>query len=69
VGSRPASEELEVDSRSIVVYHIIFVGFVVQGCGGGEVSGGGTLYMKWGAGRNSATRVLKARADRETHTH
>jgi hypothetical protein len=23
--------------------------FGVQGCGGGEVSGGGTLYMKWGA--------------------
>jgi hypothetical protein len=23
--------------------------FCIQGCGGGEVSGGGTLYMKWGA--------------------
>ena len=26
-----------------------FCGFCIQGCGGGEVSGGGTLYMKWGA--------------------
>jgi hypothetical protein len=25
--------------------------------------------MKWGAGRSSTSRVLKARADRETHTH
>jgi hypothetical protein len=32
--------------------HFYFFGFVVsvfRGAGGGEVSGGGTLYMKWGA--------------------
>jgi hypothetical protein len=26
-----------------------FVVFAFRGAGGGEVSGGGTLYMKWGA--------------------
>jgi hypothetical protein len=44
-------------------------GLLFRGAGGGDVSGGGTLYMKGGAGRNSTSRVLKARADRETHTH
>jgi hypothetical protein len=38
--------------------------------GGGEVSGWGTLYMKWGAGRSSTSRVLKARAgEKLTHTY
>ena len=37
--------------------------------GGGEVSGGGTLYMKWRAGRFGLRRECSARADRETHTH
>jgi hypothetical protein len=31
------------------------------------VSGGGTLYMKWGAGRNSATRTQQ-REQVEKHT-
>jgi hypothetical protein len=39
---------------------------VASRAGGGEVSGGGTLYMKWGAGHLGSTRVLKARADRVT---
>jgi hypothetical protein len=43
---------------------------LVQNSGGGEVSGGGTLYMKWGAGRSSTSRVLKARAgEKLTHTY
>jgi hypothetical protein len=36
------------------VYYLSFSNFFdfvfVQNSGGGEVSGGGTLYMKWGAG-------------------
>jgi hypothetical protein len=61
--------------RSIAVGSWIFMitkivlGYVFRGAGGGEVSGGGTLYMKWGAGHLESTRVLKARAVRETHTH
>jgi hypothetical protein len=37
-------------------FHLVF-GLLFRGAGGGEVSGGGTLYMKWRAGRNSASRT------------
>jgi hypothetical protein len=67
VGSRPAIEE-QCSGYAFISILDCFAS-LFRGAGGGEVSGGGTLYMKWGAGRNSATRVLKARADRETHTH
>jgi hypothetical protein len=36
----------------------LFVCFVVQGAGGGEVSGGGTLYMKWGADNYIVTSAV-----------
>ena len=50
VGSRTAIELLENSGHCIVRHSYEFVCRVNQ-AGGGEVSGGGTLYMKWGAGR------------------
>jgi hypothetical protein len=69
VGSRPALEEQCSGSCSLILQLTICWCCPFRGAGGGEVSGWGTLYMKWGAGRSSTSRVLKARADRETHTH
>ena len=34
---------------SVCFYSFSGCCFSIQGAGGGEVSGGGTLYMKWGA--------------------
>jgi hypothetical protein len=39
-----------------LLFYFVF-GLLFRGAGGGEVSGGGTLYMKWRAGRNSASRA------------
>jgi hypothetical protein len=36
-----------------------FVVSVFRGAGGGEVSGGGTLYMKWGADNSCHKRGLR----------
>jgi hypothetical protein len=38
---------------------IFFVCVFIQGAGGGEVSGGGTLYMKWGADNSCHKRGLR----------
>jgi hypothetical protein len=62
VGSRAAIELLE--NSGVLVYVKLQSLFVLSNqAGGGEVSGGGTLYMKWGAGlfgprreRNSVSR-------------
>jgi hypothetical protein len=52
------------------VFHCTFwFVFAFRGAGGGEVSGGGTLYMKWGAGLFGLRRECEARAGvKHTHT-
>jgi hypothetical protein len=69
VGSRPAIEELAV---SRVVSHGLLNFCCLsrfRGAGGGEVSGGGTLYMKWGAGSLRYREcVMRERVVKLTHT-
>jgi hypothetical protein len=45
------------NGRFCFLKNLPLFGVLIQGAGGGEVSGGGTLYMKWRAGRNSASRT------------
>ena len=47
----------------VCVYIFFWFVFCVQGCGGGEVSGGGTLYMKWGADNNCHKRGLRGKRE------
>jgi hypothetical protein len=51
VGSRPAIEEQCSSGVLSITLANISARDQFRGAGGGEVSGGGTLYMKWGAGR------------------
>ena len=43
-----------------MVFHrsSVFCFYGVSSAGGGEVSGGGTLYMKWGADNNIVTSAV-----------
>jgi hypothetical protein len=45
-----------------VFFFFKFCGCSFNHSGGGEVSGGGTLYMKWGAGLFGLRRECEARA-------
>jgi hypothetical protein len=49
VGSRPAIEVQVIVGLLSKFYNKDLV-LIEASSGGGEVSGGGTLYMKWGAG-------------------